>query len=101
MPAQRYFLIWSLVVSFILKTPFFYKNRETLQTPDGGIVCLDWFDNKASIIYEDPSTRPTVLILPGLTGTYLLSQELKVSNGGPLNRKIPVKINRCLFEIKA
>ena len=25
----------------------------------------------------------------------------KVSNGRPLQRKIPVKINRCLFEIKA
>ena len=30
-----------------------------------------------------------------------LSQDLKVSNGGQLNRKIPVKINRCLFQIKA
>ena len=30
-----------------------------------------------------------------------LSQDLKVSNGGSLNRKILVKINRCLFEIKA
>ena len=29
------------------------------------------------------------------------SQDFKVSNGEPWNRKIPVKINRCLFEIKA
>ena len=30
-----------------------------------------------------------------------LSQDFKVTNGGPLSRKIPIKINRCLFEIKA
>ena len=30
-----------------------------------------------------------------------LSQDLKVSNGEPLNRKISAKINSCLFEIKA
>ena len=30
-----------------------------------------------------------------------LSQDFIVSNGGPLNGKIPVKINRCLVEIKA
>ena len=45
-------------------------NRETLETPDGGIVCLDWFDNDNSTIYKDAATRPTVLILPGLTGKY-------------------------------
>ena len=45
----------------------FLKNRETLETPDGGIVCLDWFDNDGSV-YTDPEIRPTVLILPGLTG---------------------------------
>ena len=28
----------------------------------------------------------------------IMRQGLQVSNGGPLNRKIPVKINRCLFK---
>jgi len=42
--------------------------RETLETPDGGIVCLDWFDNDTSTIYKDAASRPTVLVLPGLTG---------------------------------
>ena len=42
--------------------------RETLETPDKGIVCLDWFDNDDSTVYNDAATRPTVLILPGLTG---------------------------------
>ena len=42
--------------------------RETLETPDGGIVCLDWFDNDTSTVYKDAASRPTVLVLPGLTG---------------------------------
>ena len=42
--------------------------RETLETPDKGIVCLDWFDNDDSTVYNDAATRPTVLLLPGLTG---------------------------------
>ena len=29
-----------------------------------------------------------------------LSQDFKVSNGGPINKKIPVKINMCLFKIR-
>ena len=29
-----------------------------------------------------------------------LSQNFKVSNGGPINKKIPVKMNRCLFKIR-
>jgi len=39
-----------------------------LETPDGGIVCLDWFDNDTSTVYKDAASRPTVLVLPGLTG---------------------------------
>ena len=27
-----------------------------------------------------------------------LSQDFKVSNGGPINNKIPVKIDRCLYK---
>ena len=29
-----------------------------------------------------------------------LSRDFKVSNGGPISKKIPVKINRCLFKIR-
>ena len=34
-------------------------------------MCLDWFDNEGSSLHIDAATRPTVLILPGLTGKYL------------------------------
>lgn len=30
---------------------------------------MDWFDNDDSLSHPDPATRPTVLLLPGLTGT--------------------------------
>ena len=29
-----------------------------------------------------------------------LSRNFEVSNDGPINKKIPVKINRCLFKIR-
>lgn len=30
---------------------------------------MDWFDNDDSSSHPDLATRPTVLLLPGLTGT--------------------------------
>lgn len=43
-------------------------SSELIRTADGGQISLDWVDNGASAAYPESSTRPTVLILPGLTG---------------------------------
>ncbi|CAL8318056.1 unnamed protein product [Boreogadus saida] len=51
-----------------------YRN-EALRTADGGRISLDWVDNVSSEAYPSSATRPTVLILPGLTGN---SQQLYV-----------------------
>ena len=50
-------------------------HSEALRTADGGRISLDWVDNVSSEAYPSSATRPTVLILPGLTGN---SQQLYV-----------------------
>ncbi|XP_041660387.1 phospholipase ABHD3-like isoform X1 [Cheilinus undulatus] len=57
------------LVCALLKSrpPVTYRN-ELIRTVDGGQISLDWVDNRTSATYPDSSTRPTVLILPGLTG---------------------------------
>lgn len=44
------------------------SDSERIRTADGGQISLDWEDNDSSAAYPRASTRPTVLILPGLTG---------------------------------
>ncbi|XP_028460426.1 phospholipase ABHD3, partial [Perca flavescens] len=57
------------LVCALLKSrpPVTYRN-ELIRTVDGGQISLDWVDNWESASYPESSTRPTVLILPGLTG---------------------------------
>lgn len=47
---------------------FFCGIREILEIFDGGIVCLDWFDNDISIVYKDVVFRFIVLVFFGLIG---------------------------------
>uniref|UniRef100_A0A8D0SHT9 Phospholipase ABHD3 n=1 Tax=Sus scrofa TaxID=9823 RepID=A0A8D0SHT9_PIG len=59
----------TLLRPFITSKPLVQYRNELIKTADGGQISLDWFDNDSSKCYMDASTRPTVLLLPGLTGT--------------------------------
>ena len=40
-----------------------------MKLPDGGELMLHWLDNARSRRFPRDATRPTVLLLPGATGT--------------------------------
>ncbi|NXB47237.1 ABHD3 Phospholipase, partial [Leucopsar rothschildi] len=61
--------VQTLLRPFITSRPQVQYRNELIKTADGGQISLDWFDNNDSSYYPDASTRPTVLLLPGLTGT--------------------------------
>ncbi|XP_054617931.1 phospholipase ABHD3-like isoform X2 [Dunckerocampus dactyliophorus] len=57
------------VVSYFIKSrPSVTYRNARIRTADGGQISLDWVDNHTSAAYPESSTRPTVLLLPGLTG---------------------------------
>ncbi|XP_047430276.1 phospholipase ABHD3-like isoform X2 [Mugil cephalus] len=58
----------TLVCALLKSRPSVNYRNELIRTVDGGQISLDWVDNRASVTYPESSTRPTVLILPGLTG---------------------------------
>ncbi|XP_030883741.1 phospholipase ABHD3 [Leptonychotes weddellii] len=59
----------TLLRPFITSKPSVQYRNELIKTADGGQISLDWFDNCNSKCYMDATTRPTILLLPGLTGT--------------------------------
>ncbi|XP_066912050.1 phospholipase ABHD3-like isoform X2 [Clytia hemisphaerica] len=45
--------------------------RETLKTKDNGQISLDWvYNDDDNKLYHSMETRPTVIVLPGITGCY-------------------------------
>lgn len=54
-------------VLLLSRPPPTYRN-EVISTADGGQISLDWTDNEGSAQFPESSSRPTVLLLPGLTG---------------------------------
>ncbi|KAM5126304.1 LOW QUALITY PROTEIN: protein ABHD1 [Mantella aurantiaca] len=52
----------------LLTRPRLSYRNEMIGTPDGGQISLDWSDNEDSAHFPESSSRPTVLLLPGLTG---------------------------------
>ncbi|XP_073705115.1 phospholipase ABHD3 [Garra rufa] len=61
--------VQTLLRPFVTAKPWVNYRNELIRAPDGGQISLDWFDNDDSASHPDQSTRPTVLLLPGLTGT--------------------------------
>uniref|UniRef100_G3PZ32 Phospholipase ABHD3 n=1 Tax=Gasterosteus aculeatus aculeatus TaxID=481459 RepID=G3PZ32_GASAC len=61
--------IQTLLRPFVTAKPGVVYRNELIKGADGGQISLDWFDNDDSASHPDPAARPTVLLLPGLTGT--------------------------------
>ncbi|XP_026765914.3 phospholipase ABHD3 [Pangasianodon hypophthalmus] len=61
--------VQTLLRPFVTAKPWVSYRNELMRAPDGGQISLDWFDNEDSLSHPDSPTRPTVLLLPGLTGT--------------------------------
>ncbi|KAM4521635.1 phospholipase ABHD3-like isoform 1-T1 [Odontesthes bonariensis] len=76
----------TLVCALLKSRPHVTYRNELIRTVDGGQISLDWVDNQASGTYPESSTRPTVLILPGLTGnsqqSYVLHAVRQASRHG-------------------
>ncbi|XP_066554583.1 phospholipase ABHD3 isoform X2 [Amia ocellicauda] len=68
--------VQTLARVLIKSSPSVSYRNELIRTVDGGQISLDWVDNVDSVSYPDSISRPTVLLLPGLTGnsrqTYVL-----------------------------
>ena len=60
------------------KNTHIFYGREIVKMSDGGQIALDWAENETSKDHPDSATRPTVLLLPGLTGNNVLTMYINV-----------------------
>ncbi|KAL5014610.1 hypothetical protein ScPMuIL_008880 [Solemya velum] len=83
------------VLRTIIKSfPKVKYESETLVTPDGGEIKLDWYQNNNDV-YPEEATRPTIVMLPGLTGRFNQSYILHfVQEAARLNYRSVVFNNR-------
>ncbi|XP_074656209.1 protein ABHD1-like isoform X2 [Tubulanus polymorphus] len=68
-------LIWcfgsrgqTIIRSLAQSQPKMPYKREVKKMCDGGQIFLDWIQNDNNQIFPDAETRPTILLLPGITG---------------------------------
>ncbi|XP_059583507.1 protein ABHD1 isoform X2 [Alligator mississippiensis] len=71
----------TLLRHILLSEPPVLYRSELLHVADGGQLLLDWADNPGSRRYPDPSTRPTLLLLPGATNNSEASYILHLVHG--------------------
>ncbi|XP_025069909.1 protein ABHD1, partial [Alligator sinensis] len=71
----------TLLRHILLSEPPVLYRSELLRVADGGQLVLDWADNPGSQRYPDPSTRPTLLLLPGATNNSEASYVLHLVHG--------------------
>uniref|UniRef100_A0A3B3QZN6 Abhydrolase domain containing 3, phospholipase n=1 Tax=Paramormyrops kingsleyae TaxID=1676925 RepID=A0A3B3QZN6_9TELE len=68
----------TLIRPLIAAIPKIHYRNELIKAADGGQISLDWCDSEGSPSYADASRRPTVLLLPGLTGSSQESYVLRM-----------------------
>ena len=59
---------------------------------------LNVWKPKTPVLHINSAAYTRIAFLNVIFSSTQLSQDFKVSNGGPINKQIRVKINTCLFK---
>ncbi|XP_072000143.1 protein ABHD1 isoform X2 [Engystomops pustulosus] len=76
----------TIVRVLLASRPHISYRNEVISTEDGGQISLDWVDNDESPKFRDSTSRPTIILLPGLTGnsqqSYILQLVRQATSDG-------------------